>query len=312
MITDLNRLKAFYYACRFGGISAAARELYVTQSAVSQSIANLERETATALFNRAGRKLVLTAAGRRLFETVSPLFSALEDGLSRLQAQGTEPSGILRVGAPVEFGSRTLAAACAGFQKKYPAVEFALTLAHPSLLLARLMEGELDFAFADIFSSGKKFVREYAVYSMRHAASEKLILAGGAEYVRRNLSGGTGAQKLLACRFLDYNAHAPAVKGWLAHHYGMTGAKPRLALCVESVQAIITAVKSGMGLGVVPEYLLEKELKSGEVVKIKTRRADLVNNISLVRLKGGQPSPAEKAFSDYIFAALASGRAGHC
>jgi DNA-binding transcriptional LysR family regulator len=62
------------------------------------------------------------------------------------------------------------------------------------------------------------------------------------------------------------------------------------------VQAILNGIKGGLGLGIVPEYLVENELRAGSVWAVRTGRPELINRISLVRLKGKAASPAEKAF----------------
>jgi len=298
MIPDLNRLKTFYYVYLRRSVSAAAGELYVTQSAVSQSLKNLERELKHPLFNRAGRRLVPTREGERLFGLMAPFVRDLENALADGERESSGPCGLLRVGAPAEFGSKYLVGICARFRRDYPAVSFAMTLGHPSRLLPELAGGNLDMAFADIFSSAKEYSREYAVFSIRLVAREKLVLACSREYRRKNLPGKADARSLLKCAFLDYNTHGAAVRGWFGHHYRMAGAKPEIALAAESVQAVISGIKSGMGLGVVPEYLIARELASGALAKIKTGKPDLINRISLLRLKGAAVSPAEKAFTE--------------
>ena len=297
MNIDLNRLKTFRQIYTQGSVSAAARALYVTQSAVSQSLARLERELDSRLFLRAGRKLLPTPAADALFARLDPVFQALEHGLADLEKRGRDPMGTLRIGAPVEFGSKYLVGLCARFRRRYPDVGFALKLGQTVELLPELSAGRLDFAFADIFRSEKGYSREFAIFTIKLVAQEELVLACSARYSKQaGLGAKPSAQQLRACSFLDYSPHAPAVNGWFEHHYGLASPKPRLALAAESVQAQISAMKNGMGLGVVPRYLIAEELKRGEFVQVKTRKPELVNKISLLRLKDGAPGAAEKAF----------------
>lgn len=297
MNIDLNRLKTFHRIYTLGSVSAAARELFVTQSAASQNLARLERELNATLFLRVGKKLIPTASAQALFGSLGPVFQALEHGLADLEKRGRTPTGVLRIGAPVEFGSKYLVELCARFRRRYPDVGFALKLGQTADLLPELSAGRLDFAFADIFKSEKGYSREFAIFTIKLAAQEELVLACSARYFKKaGLGRKPSAQQLLSCAFLDYSPHAPAVNGWFEHHYGLANPKPRLALVAESVQAQISAMKSGMGLGVVPRHLIATGLKSGEFVRIETRRPELVNKISLLRLKDGAPGAAEKAF----------------
>lgn len=296
METDLNRLKFFHAIYLRKSVSAAARELYVTQSAASQSLRRLETQLHTALFLRAGRKLLPTPAADRLFDLLNPFMQTLELGLADLEKRSLAPTGILRIGAPVEFGSKHLVGLCAAFRLQYPAVSFSLELGQTGELLPKLSAGKLDFVFADIFKSERGYSREFSIFTIKLVAQEELALVCSRTYAQAGLQGKITPQKILQCDFLDYNPHAPALNGWFEHHYGMANPKPQLALAVESVQALITGIKVGMGLGVVPRHIVEEELKTGALIQIKTGRPPLLNKISLVRLKDGAPGTAEKAF----------------
>lgn len=294
MLTDFNRLKVFYTIYRHKSAAAAARELYISQSAVSQSLGKLERELKTQLFVRLHKKLVPTAAAGSLYEIIEPFVRNLEGGLAWLEAEKSGPRGVLRIGAPVEFGSRNLVELVAAFRLKHPAVFFEISLGHPDVLLPRLAAGDLDFVFADIFPGrGGKNLPPFTVSTV---LAEKLVLACSAGYYKARLKKDAAPAVLAGCDFLDYSSGQPALLNWFRHHYDKGLAGLKVVLTVESVQAILSAIKGGLGLGIVPEYLLEKELKAGTVKAVRTGRPELVNRISLVRLKGKAASPAEKAF----------------
>jgi len=103
MNIDLNRLKAFHAIYRLGSVSEAARRLYVTQSAASQSLARLEKELGAALFSRAGKKLVPFPSAHALFSLCDPFLQSLEQGLAGLEKRRLSPAGVLRIGAPVKI-----------------------------------------------------------------------------------------------------------------------------------------------------------------------------------------------------------------
>ena len=294
MLTDFNRLKVFYTIYRHKSAAAAARELYISQSAVSQSLGKLERELKTQLFVRLHKKLVPTAAAGSLYEIIEPFVRNLEGGLAWLEAEKSGPRGVLRIGAPVEFGSRNLVELVAAFRRKHPAVFFEVSLGHPDVLLPGLASGELDFVFADIFpGKGGKNLPPFTVSSV---LTEKLVLACSDGYYSARLRGAMAPADLAGCEFLDYSHGRPALLNWFRHHYDKSFPGLKVVLTVESVQAILNAIKGGLGLGIVPEYLVEKELKAGSIKAVRTGRPELINRISLVRLKGKAASPAEKAF----------------
>lgn len=82
----LNALKYFYYSAHLGSVTQAANRLYVTQSAVTKQIQNLESILDTQLFNKSGRQLILTVEGERLYACCEKIFTQLEECLSQLKS----------------------------------------------------------------------------------------------------------------------------------------------------------------------------------------------------------------------------------
>ena len=105
MLPDFNRLHIFYRVFRASSIARASRELFVTQSAVSQSLKKLEQELGINLFHRLPKKLVPTPAAQRLFHSVNSFFSTLDGDLKSIFSLETTPRGLLRIGAPPVFGA---------------------------------------------------------------------------------------------------------------------------------------------------------------------------------------------------------------
>lgn len=294
MLPDFNRLRVFFHVHRAGSASAAATELHVTQSAVSQSLAKLEQELGTQLFVRRHRKLVPTPAGVRLFEVVAPFVDALDGRLAEIHRAQHELSGVLRLGAPVEFGAHRLPPVLAAFRAANPGMSFELVLGHPSQVLPRLDEGRLDLAFVDVFEAAP--AARTAGLEVVEVLEEQLVLVAAPEHEARVLAGSRAFTRLAAASFVAYQPAAPAVRGWFRHHFGRLPPRLDLALVVESVQAVIAAARHGMGLGVVPSHTVAAELAAGSLVVVGTRRRAIVSRVSLVRVLDKVPSRAEKAF----------------
>ena len=81
MLPDFNRLYLFYQVFRHMSVAGAARDLFVTQSAVSQNLQKLEQELNILLFHRLHKKLVPTPAAKQLFQSVMPFFATLDADL---------------------------------------------------------------------------------------------------------------------------------------------------------------------------------------------------------------------------------------
>lgn len=304
MLPDFNRLRVFFHVHQARSIGGAATALHVTQSAVSQSLAKLEAELGAQLFVRRHRAIVATAAGDALFSVVGPFVAALQGGIEQIRRDRHELAGTLRIGAPVEFGSHRLMEALASFSRAHPGVSFALRLGHPSELVPQLVEGQLDLAFADLFDARRPASRGLSGLEISEVMDETLVLVASASLEREALQGSRAFARLAPLRFIDYHPAAPAVRGWFRHHFTRVPPRVDLALTVEGVQAVVSAVHRGMGLGVVPAHTVARALAAGELVAITTRRRALSNRISLVRVLDRVPGRLERAFVAFVVKAL--------
>jgi DNA-binding transcriptional LysR family regulator len=317
-LPDWGRLRVFFHVHQAGSATAAAAALHVTQSAVSQSLAKLEQELGAQLFVRRHRRLVPTPAAARLLAIVQPFVDALEGGLHEIHRAQHELCGVLRLGAPVELGAHRLPPVLAGFRAAHPEVSFELSLGHASELLPRLHDGQLDLALVDVFEApfgGPLAARTSpkgtassqpprpalaSGLEVVEVMEEQLVLVGERAYEARVLAGSRALARVGAASFIAYQPTAPAVRGWFRHAFGRVPPRLDVALVVESVQAVITAVRHGMGLGVVPSHTVAPQLADGSLVRIGSRKRAIVNRVSLVRVLDKVPSRTEKAFVRFL------------
>ena len=124
---DLKRMAVFATVVRHGSMSGAARALGLSTSAVSQQVRQLEREGGVTLLHRSTRKLALTEAGARFHERCAALCAAAEQARAELAASRDEPSGELRLSAPVGF-ARHVAPALGPLLASHPALRLRLLL----------------------------------------------------------------------------------------------------------------------------------------------------------------------------------------
>lgn len=300
MLPDLNRVRVFYYIFLHRSVAQAAKELHVTQSAVSQSLSKLEGELNQVLFTRAHKKLIPTSEAEELFKTVEPFFEVLQSNLEKIQQSQQIPRGLLKIGAPVEFGEKYLIKASAKFRNIHNKVRFLLEFAHPDSLLPKIKSGELDFAYVDIFSRQGEYSRETALFDIKPIFVEKLVLVCTAKYYDQSIKGNHNYQTLSQCSFISYQLHAPAIKSWFRYYFNKLSVPILPVLSVESVKGVIGAIREHLGLGVVPSYLIENEIRQGEMIVIKPESIDLINNISLVRLLDKIPNLTEKEFVKFF------------
>jgi len=150
------RLRFLLAVARYGGVLAAADELAVTASAVSQQIAKLERETGHTLLRRVPSGSVLTPAGLALAEAAEDVERALGVARSRLEEAAAEVSGSFRIGGFQSFLATVLAPALPEWRTRHPALRFGTVEAEEADLMRDLRTGVLDAIVVEL-DSGESY-----------------------------------------------------------------------------------------------------------------------------------------------------------
>lgn len=296
MLPDFNRLKVFYYIYLKKSSVAAAKELHITQSAVSQHLQKLESEINAPLFTRLHRRLVPTAAGDRLFHVLKPFMDELEVGIGKIRKAQGAPSGLLRIGAPVEFGKEYMPGIISSFRKKYPEVTFFLRLGDPSTLLPMVGDGELDFSYMDVFSDDGQIYGELSAYNVEPFFEEEVILACSRDYYDLNIRKDHSFKNIVTKEFIEYKLNASALLSWFKYHFGKSSIQLNIVLTVDSVQAVISAIKHHLGLGVIVSHLVAEEIGNTTIIPVRIPSKKVINKISLIQLRDKIPNRTEKIF----------------
>ena len=119
---DLNRVAAFVRVVQDGSFTSAAKSLGLPKSSISRSVAQLEQELGLRLLHRTTRQLHLTEAGTAFFERASRALGDLKDARSAAADMSGDPSGRVRLTAPVDFGVAVLASIVTRFSRKHPRI----------------------------------------------------------------------------------------------------------------------------------------------------------------------------------------------
>lgn len=295
-LPDFNRLKVFYVVYVNRSLVKAAQSLNISRSAVSQSLKALEEELGLKLFIRNSKSILPTEPADQLFASVEPFISDLGATIHRLETGRKNSVGHLRIGAPQDFGSTQLTDAIVEFRKKNPFVTFELVLAIPTTLLELLSAGTLDMAFVD---NGDIHAEKYPV-SVVNVVKEKFVMVCSKKYFEEHVHHSKlKSEDLKKINFIDYLRHGPVVKMWIKHKFGKTALDLNVVFAAESVRAVIRAIQGGLGAGVVPEQMIEDDLRSGRLKLINAGDRDFINKISLARRLGRPTTAREKEFIEF-------------
>ena len=291
MSIKLELYKVFKEVAEAGNITAAAKSLFISQSAVSQSIKQLEAELHTPLFSRNFRGVTLTSEGRMLYEYVRSAISLLETGEAKLAQTQDLQMGQLTIGASDTVTSQFLLPYLEQFHRQYPAIRIQIISGRSHKVLSLLQSGKVDIAFASTpqetaslhahacFSTHSIFVAaaDYGcdfdhVYSLQEIAQFPLIL------LERKASSRLYLEKF----FLQNGLHLD----------------PEIELGARSL--LVDLARIGFGVAGVTEEFVRDELASGALRQLKTDFEIPARSVDMCVLQSTPLTAAAQRFFDYV------------
>lgn len=244
---DWDRLRIFHTVAESGSFTNAGARLNCSQSAVSRQIRALEESLNVSLFTRHARGLVLTQEGQELFNTARDVVHRIEETERSLMESKERPSGLLRVTTMVTFGAVWLTPHLEQFMAEYPDIDVQVILDDADLDLAA---GEADVAI-------RLHDPEQADLIQRPLASFHTHIYASPEYLDR-MGTPVTPEDLDNHDLITFGTtNLPTLKnlGWLAN-VGNPNKKRKPRLQVNNLYGVMHAVEAGMGIAVLPDYLV--------------------------------------------------------
>lgn len=286
-------MATFVRAAELGSLSAAARELGLTQPAVSQQIAGLERHLRTRLFNRSTRKLALTATGETYIARARQILDELAEVEDDLLGLSADLKGSLRVQAPVGLGQKYLAPLIVDFHCHHPGLT---------------VEAILDDHVADLIEEGVDVAFRLGALALPTLVARKLgsvsrILVASPAYVATHGSPET----------LDELArHAHVRFSWTpaGEHLTLIGPRGPVTVNVRSSFrannsfVLMEAMRSGLGVGGVQLPLVHDLLARGELVRVMQDYAYPSMDLHAVYPSGRFISRKVRALVEHLIAGM--------
>lgn len=289
MKTKLDYYRLFYETAKFRSFSTAAQHLYVSQSAISQCIQQLESDLNVQLFVRTKRGIALTNEGKILYAKVESAMISLEQGERHLERLRQLEAGELRIAAGDTITTHFLLRYLEEFHATYPDVRIEMANSYSSQMLAQVKEGKADLAFVnmpmedealvfepclainDVFVCSPDFESE-ASYAWEEIARLPLIL------IEKNASSRHFLEKHFAARGISLN--------------------PQIEVAVHDL--LIRFASINLGISCIVEQFSREELDKGIIKKIPVTPPLPQRSIGCAYLKNAPLSYAARAFLDLI------------
>ncbi|PJG82484.1 LysR family transcriptional regulator [Caviibacterium pharyngocola] len=261
MKENFNDLYSFLNVAREGSFTKAALKLNVTQSALSQTISQLEQRLGVQLFTRTTRKVSLTHAGEALFLTASQSFDLLENQLDNLVGNRENPKGKVRISASQHVIQYVLLPKLAHFKNDYPNIQLEL-----------ISENQLTDIVSERYDAGVRLGNDVqeGMIAVKIGQEIPMAVVATPDYFAQY---GTPVkpQDLEKHNCIGYRLGSGGLYAWDFQHRGKPFVqKVQGQWVLSDSYCEYTAVKLGLGLCYLPKELVENELNSGELVEVLT------------------------------------------
>jgi DNA-binding transcriptional LysR family regulator len=290
---NVDQLKAFHRVAAVGSFTKAARELFLTQSAVSQQIRALEDEIGSRLFDRSGKKIRLTGEGEALLSYAERLFDLHEEIETLFGGLKTLERGRIAVGATAVIGTYFMPAVISDYHRRYPGIEIDLRMGNSEQILRMILDREVDLGIAGMITKQETLE---GVFIHR----EKLLFVCSPQNplaVRKGVALGELERIPFIWREKGTQT-LTIVKRWFQEN--AAGTFPRQTLSLANMEAAKRIVEEGYGVTITPATAARREIEAGLLSRLDVAGFDLSVDYGLFYPKGRLFSRAAEAFIDAL------------
>jgi DNA-binding transcriptional LysR family regulator len=279
---NINQLRAFTSIVEKGTFSAAARNLGISQPAVSLQIQSLEELIGVELLDRKMKKVQVTEAGKLFYETAKQVVSQLDSFQQKLDDIGNSVKGNLAIGGSTIPGAYILPKLLGKFKEKYPEVSVSLRISDTDEIIEQLISGVLHIGVVGAkpvsrHLNSKPFLQDELI----------LIVPKGHEIAATTNTKAPRIKDIAKADFISRERGSgtrQAIEKYLSGHNSSL-ADFNVAMELGSTEAVINAVSAGLGVSIVSIWAVDKHVKLGELDVVKLPGAPVMRDFYLVESK---------------------------
>ncbi|WP_170417125.1 LysR family transcriptional regulator [Ruegeria atlantica] len=256
--SNLNRLEYFVAIVEEGTITAAAERMRISKAVVSKQLQLLEEELGATLVVRNSRHLNLTEVGQSFYEAARASVAQAEEAFEAVRQGRTEPTGNLRITAPLDMGVTYVSPVVAEFRIAYPAVTIDLKLSDTRF---DPVEARFDIAYrVGWLADSANVARKLAGFQQIVVASPKLV-----EQFRQP----EHPEELAAFPFVEHGALPNPLNWQFKKATGeISDVQMNPALRADVTPAIKAMVIEGAGISILPDFFAMREIENGTLIRL--------------------------------------------
>ncbi|MGO9119287.1 MAG: LysR family transcriptional regulator [Desulfomonilaceae bacterium] len=286
---EIRHLKTFLTVARLLSFNKAAERLHYAQSSISAQIQALETELGVQLFDRLGRRILLTEAGERLLQYAERIVDLAEETRAEIGGE-RDPEGSLTIRIPESLGIHRLPPVINEFSSRFPRVRLNFTTCVHEGLQKDLRQGVIDLAFllTDSFHAGDLETEALGYESIVLVASPSHRLAKEKLVRTRDLREDTLLLSRVDCSY----------RRLFERILEEEGVPLKATRIFHSVETLKRCVMEGTGITVLPVVSVSEEIKKRKLTRLAWEEGELEAAILMIWSKGRWLSPTLNAFME--------------
>jgi len=288
---EIRHLRTFLTVGKLLSFNKAAERLHYAQSTISAQIQALEEELGVQLFDRLGRRILLTEAGERLVPYAEKIIDLADETRTEIGG-GAEPAGSLTIRIPESLGIHRLPSVIYEFSARFPGIRLQLINCAHETLQKELRNGAIDLAFllTESFHASDVEVEALGAESLALVASASNRLARKRLVRTRDLAGETLLLSKVDCSYRRLFEKILEEKGI-----------PLEATRIfHSVGFLKQCVMAGAGITILPEVAISEEIEKHKLVRLRWEEDNLEVSTLMIWSKGRWVSPTLNAFMEIV------------
>jgi len=291
---NLYKLEIFYIASLSGSFSAAAEQLYMTQSAVSQHIQELEASLGVKLFKRGPRGVSLTTQGQTLFDYAERLLALVAEAENKVTDVTNLSEGKTNIGATPTIGIYLVPEWLQSFRKQYRNLTVSLATAITDVIIRDIQTLKLELAFI-----------EGEIETIDYSDIQAITLQTIPWYVVVAPNHPWWSQDSISIEMLNQCGFVMRQKGshtrtWIDNLFEHHAINPRITAEFDNPESIKQALHSGDNVTILPRYTLRREIESNQLHLLAIEDANTSRDLKLIWSKKRPFSPISYAFIEYM------------
>jgi DNA-binding transcriptional LysR family regulator len=288
---NFSQLHAFLAVAEHRSFSRAADKLYLTQPAVSRQVQALEELLGMKLFDRIGRRIILTQAGNILYRHAHIAFQTLEEARETINQLRGLQRGHLRISAASTIGTYMLPQPLGEFKARSPNIEISLAITNKARVLQQVLNHEVELGFVGPPVEPAELEKE------EYLLDELVLIVAPTHRLAHEESVGVAE---LGEEVFILREQGSGTREIMEEELARVRLSLRKAMELGSTEAIKQAVAANLGVSIVSKFAITLEILQGRLAVIKLPELNLLRQLFMVYHRGRTLSPAAQEFCSLL------------